>query len=66
MAHQHALSSLIKMKKTSLNKLEVWTENLRKALDLPASKVTIRPQAPNSTDKTDTRFFFRTEQPKKH
>ena len=54
------------MKKTSLNKLEVWTENLRKALDLPASKVTIRPQSPNSIYKTETRFFLRTEQPKKH
>lgn len=58
MVHQHALSSLMKVKKNLPTKLEVWTESLRRALDLPASKVTIREHTHNSSDKSETRFYF--------
>jgi len=52
------IPSLIKMKETSPTKLEVWTENLRKALWQSNPKMTIRQHPPQSTDKTETRFFF--------
>jgi hypothetical protein len=50
--------SLIKMKETSPDKLEVWTENMRKALWQSNPKMTIRQNTPQSTGKTETRFFF--------
>jgi hypothetical protein len=43
---------------SSPDKLEVWTENLRKALWQSNPKVTIRQHTPNSSDKTETRFIF--------
>jgi hypothetical protein len=52
------LLSLKKMKKTSPSELEVWTENLRKALWQSNPKMIIRKHTPESSDKTETRFFF--------